>query len=47
MIMMLDDLAYSYIVACRLGDCPYAQRFFEAVLVSERTSAGSFSDQYW
>ena len=46
MIMMLDDLADSYIVACRWGDCPYAQRVFEAVLVSERTSTGSFSDQY-
>ena len=47
MIMMLDDLADSYIVACRWGDCPYAQRVFEAVLVSGRTSTTPFSDQYW
>lgn len=47
MIMMLDDLADSYIVACRWGDCPYAQRVFEAVLVSGRTSTAPFTDQYW
>ncbi len=47
MIMMLDDLADSYIVACRWGDCPYAQRVFEAVLVAELTSTAPFTDQYW